>query len=269
MLSRRPSGWSRGVTIWLGVPSLEGKALARVLTVDKDALILELLKFLLGKDGHRVHPTPDPDEALGILQSTVVDLVTLEIALPRHDGMRLCHEIRQLSPFTPIMIISERNDEEQIVRGLAAADDYVVKPFSPRLLLARVAALVRRASLVRASQAAIESPSCGGISLDFKLMQAVVDGHRIGLTPRELSLLHVLMVNANHVLSRNQLIRLAWGDQFVGTAKAVDVNIQRIRGKISSYLDGRMAIQSLRGFGYILQLVLPAPQPTPTSVTKA
>ena len=233
--------------------------MATVLAVDKDPLQLELLTFLLNKEGHRVHATVEPDAAFNLLQSTLIDLIVLEIALARHDGMRVCQRIRQLNPYTPLMIVSERHEEEQIVRVLRlAADDYIVKPFSPGQLLARVHALLRRASINRGNRWRDENLSIGEVSLDLQHMHALVNGTRVGLTPRELSLLHALMENASRVLGRDQLMRIAWGDHFVGTSKAVDVCVQRIRRKIQPHLAGGFYIHSLRGFGYKFEIPRPA-----------
>lgn len=224
--------------------------MATVLALDKDTLHLELLAVLLKKDHHHVHATTDPDTALGILQSKVIDLVLVEPAFPRGDGHRLCQQIRQLNPYTPLMIVSERSDEEHIIRGLATADDYVVKPYSPRQLLARVQALSRRAGLSRANRWRKEDLTVGDVELNLRQMHVVVGGKRVQLTPRELSLLHCLMTNANRVLSREQLMEQAWGENFVGSRKAVDVCIQRIRGKLERHLPQRDRILALRGFGY-------------------
>jgi two-component system alkaline phosphatase synthesis response regulator PhoP len=233
--------------------------MATVLAIDTDALQLEMLTFLLKQEGYRVYGTSEPDTALDLLQSKLIDLVIIETALHRQDGFRVCQQIRQLNPFTPLMIVSERHEDDQVVRGLMlAADDYMTKPFSPRQLLARVHALLRRANLNRNGRWQDESLSIGEISLNLQKMQVEVNGHRIGLTPRELSLLHALMENAGRVLSRDQLMRVAWGDHFVGTAKTVDVYVQRLRKKMQPHVTGGFYIQALRGFGYKFEL--PRPQ---------
>jgi two-component system alkaline phosphatase synthesis response regulator PhoP len=233
--------------------------LASVLALDKDLLNLELLTFLLKQEGHHVRATAEPETAFDILHSTVVDLVVVEPALPRQDGYRVCQQIRQLNPYTPLLILSERHEEDQIVRGLmTAADDYVTKPFSPRQLLARVHALLRRSKLTQAMRGQDDNFSIGEITLSLQQMAALVNGARVPLTPRELALLHALMDNANRVLSRDQLMRLSWGENFVGGAKTVDVCILRLRRKIQPHLTGGFYIHSLRGFGYKFEL--PRPQ---------
>ena len=236
---------------------MRGQTVATILAVDKDPLQLELLSFLLKQEGHKVHATPEPDQALDLLQTQLIDMVILEIALQRHDGMRVCQQMRQLNPFTPLMILSERHDEELIVRGLlTAADDYIVKPFAPRQLLARVHAHLRRANLTRNGRWSDENLSIGEISLNLQQAQALVNGHRVPLTQREFSLLYALMENAGRVLSRGQLTELAW-DRFAGTAKSVDVYVQRLRKKMAPYINGGDYIQALRGFGYKFELPRP------------
>ena len=234
--------------------------MAIVLALDKDPLQLELVTFLLRQEGHKVHATVDPETALNMLHSTVIDLVILETVLQRQDGYRVCQQIRQLNPYTPVMIVSERHEEEQIIRALlVAADDYMTKPFTPRHFLARVHALLRRANLAQSSRLQEENLCIGEIALDMLHMHALVNGNRVPLTPRELSLLHAFMENSNRVLSRDQLMQLAWGDHFVGIPKTVDVCIQRIRKKIQPHMAGDFYVRALRGFGYKFEM--PRPQP--------
>jgi two-component system, OmpR family, alkaline phosphatase synthesis response regulator PhoP len=230
--------------------------MATILAVDKDRLQLEFLSFLLEHDGHRVHTTDEGGAALDIVRSELIDLVIVETALQRQDGLRICEQIHRLSPRTPLMILSERREEEQICHGLlAAADDYIVKPFSPRQLLARVHALLRRAKLSMGSWPN-ENLAVGEVQLDLQQMQAHVNGQHVPLTHRELSLLHTLMTNANQVLSRDQLMGLSWGENFVGTAKAVDVYVLRLRRKLRPHLQNGFHIRALRGFGYKLEAPL-------------
>ena len=246
----RPPGTSRDGETSLG----ERGGLATLLALDSDPLQLDLLAYLLRRERHQVHTTTEPDAAFEMLQRDAVDLILIETALPRHDGYRLCHQIRQLHPVIPLMILSERSDEEQIVRGLlAGADDYVVKPYSPRILLARVQALLRRPAAERGQSGRGVQVSIGEVTLNLQRMLAVANGRTVALTPRELSLLHALMSNANRVLSRDQLIRLAWGDPFAGGPKSVDVCIQRIRQKLEPHLLGGPHIRAVRGFGYTFE----------------
>ena len=234
--------------------------MATVVTLDKDRLQLEVLASLLRHEGHTVHPTGDAEAALALLQSSMVDLVIIEPATQRPDGVRLCQQIRQLNPYRPLMVVSERSDEDQIYKTMmVAADDYLVKPLSPKLFVAHVHALLRRAAQVRGQRWQDHNLAIGEVVLNLQQMHAVVNSQRVPLTPRELSLLHALMENANRVLSREQLMRIAWGDHFIGTPKAVDVYVQRLRRKIQPHLTAGFYIEAQRGFGYKFQI--PRPQP--------
>lgn len=230
-----------------------------ILAVDKDPLQLDLLSHLLKGQGYKVHAAAEPAQALVLLQSQLIDLVILESVMARHDGIRVCQQMRQLNPYTPLMILSERHDEDHIVRGLtAAADAYVIKSVSPRQLLAQVTALLRRGSLTRTRQWGDGMLSIGEMTLNLQQALVVVNGMRVRLTQHELSLLRTLMENAGRVLSRDQLMEMAWGDGYARGQKMVDVYIRNLRVKIVPHLKGGSYIQALRGFGYKFEL--PRPQ---------
>jgi DNA-binding response OmpR family regulator len=234
--------------------------MATVLALDKDPVQLEVATFLLEKQGHGVHCASAPEAAFDFLESNTVDLIVVEPSLPRHDATRLCQQIRQLSPGTPLMVVSERGSEDEIVQSLmTAADDYVTKPISPRQFMARVHALLRRAQIVSSSEYQQEDISVGEITLSLKNMRATVNGTEVSLTPREMSLMHTLMLNSPRLLSRTQLME-RWGDHFVGLSKAVDVYIQRLRKKLHPNLTNGTYIEAVRGYGY--RLVAPKPEPS-------
>ena len=232
--------------------------MATVLAVDKDPLHGQMLAFLLRSEEHFVITFTDPDEGYELVRKREVDLILLETAHSRHDGYRMCKEFTQLCPATPLMIVSERTDEDQIVRGLlAGADDYITKPYSPRVLLARVQAVLRRAKAPMALIPDDDTITIGPISLGREQARVVVNGAIVDLTPTELRLLQVLIANARRVLSRGQLMSLAWGSNFVGTPKTVDVAIVRLRRKLDKHVPrGTVSIKSVRGFGYKLEAPL-------------
>ena len=214
---------------------------------------------MLRRDGHDARCTGQPEEALEMLLRDSIDIALIEISLPKHDGYRFGQELRQLKPHLPLIVVSSRADDDCVVRSLLAfADDFVVKPFPPRELLARVHSVLRRAGLTtHARRPSDGSVVVGDLCLNLHQMQLTVDGSRVSLTPRELSLLTALMTHADRVLSRTQLTRLAWGDDFDGCLKTVDVCVQRLRKKIRPKLAGKDYILAVRGFGYKLQR--PAP----------
>jgi DNA-binding response OmpR family regulator len=235
-----------------GWPDKRGGGVATVLSIDKDALSLELLSFLLQQDGFRVFTAKDAETAFEILQSNVIDLVTVETSGQHPDGLRLCQRIRQLNPWIPLIIVSERDEQDEVVKGLlSAADDYIRKPFSPHELLARVRALLRRTRLSNSVVTHEGDLAIGEITLDQHRMAAIVNGSPVALTPREFSLLRAFMEHPDRVLSRDQLMKLAWGEGFIATPKAIDVYVLRLRQKIEPRLSGDLYVRSLRGFGYV------------------
>ena len=227
--------------------------MATVLCLERDALQLDLLASVLKHDHHQLLGVGTSEDAFTILGSKVVDLIIVEPSRQRQESDRLCQQFCRINPDIPVLVLSERREEEQIVRTFqAGADDYVTKPFSPYQLLARIQALLRRSNRGR-ERRQDEILSIGEIELNLIQMQVVVYGKRVPLTPRELWLLHALMKNAGRVLSRDQLMRLAWGEQFIGVSKTVDVCIQRVRKKIAPHLPAG-CIHALRGFGYKFQV---------------
>jgi two-component system alkaline phosphatase synthesis response regulator PhoP len=245
---------SNSASLTIAQPREEGLAIATVLVLDKDPLQLELTAVLLRRDSHKPITTAEPETALQTLESEKVDLVLIDPALPRHDGYRLGQQLRQMKPQIPVVVVADSHDEDYIVRCLLAfADEYVAKPYSPRQLLARIHALLRRSGATHVSRNADGTVVIGDLSLNLHQMQVTVGSTRVVLTPREISLLSALMMNPNRVLARSQLVRLAWGDDFEGGNKTVDVCIQRLRKKIQPHLAGGDYIEAVRGFGYKLQ----------------
>jgi two-component system alkaline phosphatase synthesis response regulator PhoP len=233
--------------------------------LDKDPLQGELLSVLLKSERHVPLTTTDPERAFAILDTEIVDVVILETVLPRHDGFRVCQQLRQMRADIPIIIVSERGGDEQIVRGLlAGADDYVTKPYSPRELLARIHALMRRSDLVSHNRTSLGSLRVGELTINLPQMRLSINGAHVELTPREFSVLHALMTNANRVISRDQLMRLAWGTSFDGLPKTVDVCILRLRQKLIPRLVHGDYIHAVRGYGYRLE----KPRTEPVTVAR-
>lgn len=232
--------------------------MATILAIDKDPLHGQMLAFLLRREEHFVISFTDPDHGFELVRKREVDLILLETAHSRHDGYRVCKEFTQLCPLTPLMIVSERTEEDQIVRGLlAGADDYITKPYSPRVLLAHVQATLRRSKAPQRLVTNDEALTIGPITLGREHARVMVNGAPVDLTPRELRLLQVFVTNSRRVLSRGQLMTLAWGSSFVGTPKTVDVAVVRLRRKLEKYVpNGKAYIKSVRGFGYRLDAPL-------------
>jgi DNA-binding response OmpR family regulator len=218
-----------------------------VLVVEDELSIAELVRAYLERDGYAVVWARSGEEALAEVGRHPVRLVVLDIGLPGIDGFEVCRRLRSRTS-VPIVVLSARDDEVDRVAGLeAGADDYVVKPFSPRELVARVKAVLRRAS--GAAQAGDDGVlTAGGVALDRGAREVAVDGARVDVTAREFDLLAVLLANAGRVLGRDRLLELAWGMDFAAGTRTVDVHVAQLRRKL-----GRPdLIETVRGAGYKL-----------------
>jgi DNA-binding response OmpR family regulator len=228
---------------------MTGAASEGVLVLSADQRELNLIAFLCKEEGHHVRAAWDLQSALSSVENTQVDLAIVDGGKSGVDGVALCRAIRRMDPYVPLLLIADSRDEDAIVRGFQEADDYLTKPLAPKVFLAHVSALLRRAGRAPSPTALAGDISAGSISLEMAARDVRVNKHRVALTPREFFLLHALMSNADRVLTREQLIRLAWGDNFVGVSKAVDVYIQRLRRKLEPH-GGRPYIYAVRGIGY-------------------
>jgi DNA-binding response OmpR family regulator len=223
-----------------------------VLVVEDELSIAELVRAYLERDGYAVVWASSGEQALAEIGRHPVRLVVLDIGLPGIDGFEVCRRLRARTA-VPIVILSAREDEVDRVAGLeAGADDYVVKPFSPRELVARVKAVLRRAdgrlAGDRSASADEEVLAAGGVTLDRAAREVAVDGERVDLTAREFDLLAALLANAGRVLSRDRLLEDAWGLDFAAGTRTVDVHVAQLRRKL-----GRAAlIETVRGAGYKL-----------------
>jgi len=231
-----------------------------VLIVEDELSIAELVRAYLERDGYAVTWARSGEEALVEIDRHPVRLVVLDIGLPGIDGFEVCRRLRA-STAVPIVILSARDDEVDRVAGLeAGADDYVVKPFSPRELVARVKAVLRRADGGAAlgagngGGAAADAPPAdgvlevAGVRLDHAAREVTVDGTRVDVTAREFDLLAALLANPGRVLDRDRLLDIAWGMDFAAGTRTVDVHVAQLRRKL-----GRPElIVTVRGAGYKL-----------------
>jgi len=219
-----------------------------VLIVEDELSIAELVRAYLERDGYAVTWARSGEEALVEIDRHPVRLVVLDIGLPGIDGFEVCRRLRA-STAVPIVILSARDDEVDRVAGLeAGADDYVVKPFSPRELVARVKAVLRRAdggARTAGEEAVLEA---AGVKLDHAAREVTVDGARVDVTAREFDLLAALLANPGRVLDRDRLLDIAWGMDFAAGTRTVDVHVAQLRRKL-----GRPElIETVRGAGYKL-----------------
>jgi DNA-binding response OmpR family regulator len=223
----------------------------KILMVDDDPSLVKMITFLLKDEGYDVISASTGTEALQILQQQWVDMVILDIMLPRGmDGFEICRRVRETNR-VPIIMLSAKGSTEDRVRGLLdGADDYLPKPCEPAELLARVKALARRS---QAQPSATDSRlmAAGGLQLDpLRHTVTLTNGKTADLTPTESQLLHCLMRNAGKILTREILIAHAWGDTQGRDVGQVDVYIRRLRVKIEPDPAKPRLIQTVWGLGY-------------------
>jgi two-component system, OmpR family, response regulator len=222
---------------------------AHILVVDDDGHIREVMRFALEKAGHRVTEAPDGTRAYELLERETFDLVVLDIVMPEDDGLTLCRKIRAHGRL-PIIFVSSRDDELDRVLGLElGADDYLTKPFSPRELAARVAAVLRRTQ--PGPPPAAPSPPIvrGTVQLDVVRHTCHVGGRELSLTVTEFELLRALLQSPGRVLSRAQLVELAYGAGHYISDRTVDSHVRRLRAKLG---EAAGMVETVYGVGYRL-----------------
>jgi two-component system, OmpR family, response regulator len=218
---------------------------ATILLVDDEDAVQKLLTYPLEQEGFRVLQARDGEEALLRFEAEHVDLVVLDLMLPKLDGLEVCRRLRTHSA-VPIIMLTARDDELDKVVGLElGADDYITKPFSIREFRSRVRALLRRASL-NATDGARDVISVDGLSLDLAKRTVELDGRQVDLTYVEFELLRTLAAKAGRVYSRQALLQSLWGDYAYREPRTIDVHVRHLREK----LDDSELIQTVRGVGY-------------------
>ena len=221
---------------------------ANILLVEDEPGIQELLKLNLGQAGHQVTAASDAEDALQYLRNTLPDVILLDWMLPGMSGIDLCKRLRSDNRYQPVPIImlTARGEEQDRVAGLdTGADDYITKPFSPRELVSRIRAVLRR----RAPQMTEEEVDIAGLKLDPVSHRVSGNGTPIDLGPTEFRLLHFFMTHAERVYSRSQLLDQVWGDDVFVEERTVDVHIRRLR--LALEVSGHDSlVQTVRGSGY-------------------
>ncbi len=226
-----------------------------ILLVDDEPTLIEALSYNLTKEGYRVVTAVDGVEALEQAAACSPDLVILDLMLPRMDGLEVCRAVRRDST-VPIIILTAKDSEVDTVLGLElGADDYLVKPFRLRELLARVKAHLRRAEMpqIRPSQAP-DRMQFGRIVIERDSRKVFRDGHEIVLTLKEYDLLNYLLTNAGKVMSREVVLDKVWGYEYAGDSRTVDVHIRWLREKIEEEPANPQHIKTVRGIGYRLEI---------------
>jgi len=229
----------------------------KILVVDDEEHILTLIKFNLEQAGFQVVTAIDGDEALQKATDEKPELIVLDLMLPKKDGMEVCKELRLQRNTTPILMVTAKDDEFDKVLGLElGADDYMTKPFSPREVVARVKAILRRSKITETPVETNEETDTLIIA-DLKILpeyyEAYFQGQILELTPKEFELLLYLTKNKGRVLTRDQLLSAVWNYDFAGDTRIVDVHISHLREKIEQDSKKPQYIKTIRGLGYKLE----------------
>jgi len=223
-----------------------------ILLVDDEDSVQKLLTYPLERDGFRVVSARDGEEALQRFAAEPVDLVVLDIMLPKLDGLEVCKRLRAESS-VPIIMLTARDDEFDTVLGLElGADDYITKPFSIREFRSRVRALLRRAGSVQ-RDASADVLEAGGITLDPDRRAASVNGKPLELTYVEFELLRTLVAHPGRVFSRRALLQAVWGDSAYREPRTIDVHVRHLREKLERDPSEPELIRTVRGAGYRLR----------------
>jgi len=221
----------------------------RILIVEDEVAMAEAIAYALKREGFQVRIATDGQEGLRMALTEKPDLVILDLMLPKLDGWEVCRTLRAKST-VPILILTARGEEHDKVVGLGlGADDYVVKPFSMRELIARVRALLRRAKMTVMPEEP-EILQSGNLTLYVAEHRAELDGKELPLAPKEFALLKVLMLNKGRAMSREQILELAWGQKEFIDSHTVDVHVHWLREKIEPDPENPCRIVTVRGIGY-------------------
>ena len=223
--------------------------MSKILIVEDEEALSDPLAFLLGREGFQTIVVDNGLDALPVFDREGVDLVLLDVMLPGMSGMEVCRKLREVSS-VPIIMLTAKDSELDKVLGLElGADDYVTKPYSARVLIARIRAVLRRRSAE--TDSATESVLQGGpVRMDIDRHVVTVNGEEISMPLKEFELLEILLRNVGRVMTRGQLIERVWGADYVGDTKTLDVHIKRLRSKIEPDSSAPQYVVTVRGLGY-------------------
>jgi two-component system response regulator RegX3 len=225
--------------------------MTRVLVVEDEESYSDALAYMLRKEGFEVALAATGPDALAEFDRAGADIVLLDLMLPGLPGTEVCRQIRQTSS-VPVIMVSAKDDEVDKVVGLElGADDYVTKPYSPRELVARIRAVLRRGSEPDLAPDVLE---VGSVRMDVERHLVTLDGEEVRLPLKEFELLEMFLRNPGRVLTRGQLIDRVWGSDYVGDTKTLDVHVKRLRAKLEANPAEPKLLTTVRGLGYKLDL---------------
>ncbi len=224
-----------------------------ILIVDDESSIRELVKFNLQKEGYSIIEADNGLSAVAMAKNDKPDLIVLDLMLPGMDGLEVCRTLKgqQSTTAIPIVMLTAKDEEIDKIIGLElGADDYLTKPFSPRELVARVKAVLRRSH----KESVLEGELIvGGLRLNFSRYEAFLGKDKLELTPKEYELLKLFATNIGKVFTREQLLEKVWGYEYFGDTRTVDVHVRHLRAKLDKDPDFAEAIETVRGVGYRLR----------------
>ena len=230
----------------------ENRMQRKILVIEDDSNIAELLRLYLEKDGFEVSIAVDGGKGVSEFERFKPDLVLLDIMLPVMDGWSVCREIRSVSK-TPIIMLTAKGETQDKVSGLEmGADDYVVKPFDVKELLARIHAVLRRYGIEETGKA--KKLTFDKLTIDMVSFELIVDGKKVDTPPKEMELLYHLASSPNRVYTRNQLLDEVWGFDYFGDSRTVDVHVKRLREKLEGVSD-QWSLKTVWGVGYKFEVV--------------
>ena len=219
----------------------------KVLVVDDDVNICEFIRLYLEKEGYEVLLAHDGKEALESFRQNAPDILLLDVMMPRLDGWQVCREIRKTSS-VPIIMLTAKGETFDKVLGLElGADDYVVKPFDAKEVIARVKAVMRRSSVP--SEEGVKKVEYDKLIINLTNYEMIVDGHPVDTPPKELELIYHLASNPNKGYTRDQLLDEVWGFDYYGDSRTVDVHVKRLREKLEGVSE-RWSLKTVWGVGY-------------------
>ena len=218
---------------------------ARILVVDDDVALAEMISIVLRGEGYIPIQAFDGKEALELFPEAKPDLVLLDVMLPGLDGIQVCSAIREMSG-VPVIMLTAKGDTTDVVRGLeSGADDYVVKPFNPKELVARIRTRLRPTSATIAQVIVV-----GDVTIDVPAHEVTRGESRVNLTPLEFELLVTLALKPEQVFTREMLLEQVWGYHYKADTRLVNVHVQRLRAKVEQDPDNPVIVQTIRGVGY-------------------
>lgn len=225
----------------------------KILVVDDEKLLVKGIKFNLENEGYTVDACYDGEQAVALAEKGDYDLIILDLMMPKKDGLQACQEIRAFST-VPIILLTARGEKSDLLMGFeSGADDYITKPFDVLELKARVRALIRRSSIVSTAavhETKLDELTHGHIAVSEEKRRVLKDGAEVELTVKEFDLIAFLMKNPGKVFSRESLLDLVWGYDYLGDSRTVDVHIRRLREKLEADPANPQMIITKWGIGY-------------------